>query len=129
MSFNYAQTQNLTNFIWLIIGTNDDLICRDYKILHVIFAMKNKKAKKKKHWVVSAMSFKYAHWAIEWHFLSVELVCLLYENTKSNSLHLINYRNQWRFELQGLQYTWCKNGDKKLKKTPKHWVVSVMSFN
>ena len=30
----------------LIIGTNDDLICRDFKILDVIMAIKNKTAKK-----------------------------------------------------------------------------------
>ena len=30
----------------LIIGTNDDLIYRDYKILDVIMAIKNKAAKK-----------------------------------------------------------------------------------
>ena len=58
MSFNYAQTKNLTHFILLIIGTNGDLICRDYKILDVIMAIKNKTAEK--HWVVSVMSFNYA---------------------------------------------------------------------
>ena len=47
MSFNYVQTQNLTHFVYLIIGTNDDLSCRDYKILDVILAMKDKKAKRK----------------------------------------------------------------------------------
>ena len=38
------------------MGTNDDLSCRDYKILDVIMAIKNK-IKKPKHWVASVMSF------------------------------------------------------------------------
>ena len=42
--FQYKKVKSVIK--QLIIGTNDDLICRDYKILDVIMAIKNKTAKK-----------------------------------------------------------------------------------